>query len=219
MSRITFFKNLKENDINKFQISTVMWEFDNIKDDFTRFKYEDSNKFDFIHERFDMISFGLGKIIRLAEIINYELSTAIFIYSKNKHDIESLCKLSKDCREIFGEKKTFKGFTFAKFAFLMSAILKMDSDFYRITDLNTKEKRKTFTKTLNYFIEDRNYFAHGHLELIGDNLRPHLQVVIENRDYYIKISEELINTYINTFQYLLDIIYNINRVSSNIPLH
>ncbi|RDI13110.1 hypothetical protein [Flavobacterium sp. AG291] len=217
MSRITFFKNFKEDDINKFHTSTIILKLKTKENDFTRIHYDYTDEFDFLYDRFNNITYALGKTIRLAEIINYELSTAIFIYTKNKYNIDSLCSLSKECERIFAEDKTFKGFSFAKFAFLLSAILKIDADFYKIEELNTREKRKLFTKTLNYFIEERNYFAHGHLELIGEKPDAYLKVVHQNKDYYIKLSQKLLNEYLKTFKFLLKIIYNINIVSSNIP--
>tara|TARA_B100001105_G_C22289726_1_gene399018 strand:+ start:87 stop:851 length:765 start_codon:yes stop_codon:yes gene_type:complete len=152
----------------------------------------------------------IAKTSQLSEIINYNIDTIIRLYLQ-KNKFKDVVQRNSKCRELSEFENTHK-FDFIKFAKLLSCILNTDKDFRIIEQINTKDKIKYFTGTLYSYILDRNYYTHGYLMINKRNYQPILSILENASDYYVFITDKLLNENFKAFKYIENILVSINKV-------
>lgn len=208
--RLTIYKKNDEINIDNFSYASVILDLTNIELN----QVTDSSNYALLFEKFDQYSTRIGKIIRLSEIINYDLETTIRIYLQ-KNKLKDVVNRNSKCKELSNYENTYD-FDFTKFKKLLSCIINSDPKFKVIEKLNSKEKIKIFTKTLHSYIVDRNYYTHGYLFIRIPSYEPLLSIVYQNSDHFIVITDKIIQDNLQTFIFLESIIKDINKVCSDL---
>lgn len=199
-------------DIDNFNFASVMIEFNNKNVDEIEALVSNSSSDELLFERFNYYSSRIGKIVRLSEIINYDVETIIRIYLQER-TLKDVTGRRSRYKELSVYENTYR-FDFTKFSKLLSCIINSDSNFEIIEKLDSKEKRKVFTRRLNNFIKNRNYYTHGYLFIRIPSYEPLISVVCENSDHHIHINDDIIKNDFETFLNLKTIMDDITKVCS-----
>lgn len=159
-------------------------------------------------KRYNQLTYSIGKIIRLAEMNYDELGHFLKMYFNRNDFKEVRARLPKKCKQhlMFEEPKPefetqpelekkpkFEDLTFGKQRNIFSCILKMDTIFHTIPELNTPEKRNYATDLYNKYIIDRDCYTHGKIFFHGNDLEPVLRVKKPGQEEsYVKISHQIL---------------------------
>ena len=166
-----------------------------------------------LYKRFDDLTFKIGKAVRFSEIINNDLNKCIKTYSE-KFDLANLTNRNSKCREL--KKYDFnKNLTFMQLKQVLSCILKTETSLHKIERLDSSEKRKKFTTHLTSFILNRDYLVHGNLHFLHPEFVPVLKIVENNNQKFLKITNELLQNTLFVFNYLVQILGEINYKLQN----
>lgn len=158
--------------------------------------------------KFNGYTYGIGKIVRLAEINNDRLSRFV----KNYFDLNDLEQFY--CRNAESSKlteydiaKNINSLTFGNLVNILRNIVKTDNSFHSIPGLSSESKRKEFRKMYFDYVEDRDYFTHGILFFEYPGFMPILRVKGKNgEEFFINYSKEIFLSNLTTFNYLFDIV-------------
>ncbi|HTB52446.1 MAG TPA: hypothetical protein VK718_06715 [Ferruginibacter sp.] len=140
--------------------------------------------------------------VRVAEALNDNLRAFLIRYSQYKKSNETIEINQMD---------------FMKLRDKLSEIIKKDSIFRSIGELENSTKRKIFTKTFTFFIEDRNIYTHGilHVRLL-DNF---VIITYLDKKYNFKascvIDKEIVQSYFNTYVWLSQILEEMGKLLIN----
>jgi hypothetical protein len=161
-----------------------------------------------IYEKYDDITYKIGKAVRISELINDELQRCIQSYD-NKIGISNLINRSAKGREL-GKYDFSKLLTFMQLKQTLSCIVKTEEKIWQLEDLNTSEKRNHLTKTLTNFIFNRDFLVHGTLHFLYPEFKPILKISDHNKNHkYFIFKDELIKKTIIDYNYLKKNIGNI----------
>lgn len=217
MTASFFTKRDVENDQNEF-IDTLVFptiQFLQKEDNQKKFNLLIDEKF-FTKElgiKFNRYTYGIGKIVRLAEINNDRLSRFI----KNYFDLNDLKKFytrNAECTKLakYEIDKNINNLTFGNLVNILRNIVKTDSSFYSIQYLSSESKRKEFRKIYVDYVEDRDFFTHGILFFEYPGFNPVLKVKSKNgEEFFINYSKEIFHSNLTTFNYLYDIVEEMNE--------
>ncbi len=154
-----------------------------------------------IYEKYDDITYRIGKAVRISELINDQLQSCIQLYN-NKIGITNLMNRNAKCRELI--KYDFsKLLTFMQMKQTLSCIIKTEKKIWQIEDLHTPERRNQFTKTLTNFVFNRDFLVHGTLHFLYPEFTPILKISDHNKNHkYFIFKDELISKTIIDYNYL-----------------
>lgn len=167
--------------------------------------------------KFNGYTYGIGKIVRLSEINSNKLSSFIMNYFMTK-DIEEFYKRNSDCEKLreYQIKENINILTFGNMVNILRNIVKTDTCFHSLKNLSTKDKRKAFRKTFVDYVKDRDCFTHGILFFEYPSFEPILKVKDKDgNDYYINYSKEIFLSNLQTFNYLFDIVSEMEESMKN----
>lgn len=167
-----------------------------------------------VYEKFNNLTYSLGKMVRLAEYNADRLSKLIEQYF-SIHPSDEVLNRNSDCRKClqYGVEENFGKLTFGNLKSILSCIVKTDTSLHSVPELDTTEKRKEFTKIYHNYIEDRDRFTHGILFFLYPYLIPILRVkTAESEDQYITYSKEVFLSNLETFDYLDSVLSKIRAV-------
>jgi hypothetical protein len=130
------------------------------------------------YERFNQITYSIGKIIRLAELNLDSLIGLIETYF-SANDYESVRNKNKRCRKCpeFDRESKFKALSFEQLRGILSCIVKTDSQFHGIEGLTDSSVISHFTSTYHDYIYDRDCYTHGKLFFKFPEYEPVLRVI------------------------------------------
>lgn len=158
------------------------------------------------YKEYNGYTYGLGKLIRLSEIINDKLQSVIDLYLVD-NDIDAIINRNSDCKKRTSLKDIeLTEFTFENLRGLLSCIIKTDTEIQKIDLLNSNDKRKKLSKILHGYIEDRDKYVHGKLFFLYPNYTPVLRVKNKTEQYYIKYEKGVFTSSLQTFQYLFNVL-------------
>lgn len=165
---------------------------------------------------FNGYTYGVGKIVRLAEINNDNLHKFIKKYFR-KNDLETFYKKSTECAKLINyeirEKLEF--LTYGNLKNIMRQIIKNDTAFHTIEELNNANKRRHFRQTYENYVVDRDRFTHGKLFFLYPDFDPVLRIRENNGDSkYINYSKEIFLSNLQTFDYLEKVLSQMNLILS-----
>lgn len=161
-----------------------------------------------IYEKYNDITYRIGKAVRISELINDELQRCIQSYD-NKIGMTNLINRNAKCREL-GKYDFSKLLTFMQLKQTLSCIIKTEEKIWQFEDFNTSEKRNHFTKTLTNFIFNRDFLVHGTLHFLYPEFEPILKISDHNKNQkYFIFKDELIRKTIIDYSYLQKNIGNI----------
>lgn len=100
------------------------------------------------YKKFNDLTYSIGKLNRLAESNLDRLQNFISYYFHNK-DYKEFVTANKKCNDQINYEVTdnFSKLSFMQLKNLLSCIIKSDTQFHQILDLDNGEKRNYFTKT------------------------------------------------------------------------
>lgn len=164
--------------------------------------------------KFNNYTYGIGKIVRLAEINNDRLSSFIKNYF-DLNDLEQFYSRNAECKKLSEfeiAKKKINNLTFGNLVNILRNIVKTDNCFHSIEGLSSKSKRKKFRKIYVDYVEDRDCFTHGILFFEYPGFEPVLRVKSKNgEEFFINYSKEIFLSNLETFNYLFDIVQEMNE--------
>jgi len=163
---------------------------------------------------FNGYTYGVGKIVRLAEINNDNLHNFIKEYF-HKNDLEAFYQRNADCAKIRDYKieENLEFLTFGNLKNIMRLIIKTDTSFYEIEQLNDANKRKQFRQTYENYVVDRDRFTHGKLYFLYPYFSPVLRIrENDGKSYYINYSKEIFLSNLETYDYLEDVLSKMKQV-------
>jgi len=166
---------------------------------------------------FNGYTYGVGKIVRLAEINNDNLHNFIKDYF-HKNDLEAFYKRNADCAKIqkykIEEKVEF--LTTGNLKNIMRLIIKTDTSFHKIEELNDPNKRKHFRQTYENYVVDRDRFTHGKLYFLHPDFNPVLRIrENDGKSYYVNYSKEIFLSNLETYDYLETVLSQMKQVLDN----
>ncbi|MEJ7677205.1 MAG: hypothetical protein WKG06_04895 [Segetibacter sp.] len=164
--------------------------------------------------KFNGYTYGVGKIIRLAEINNDNLHNFIKEYFY-KNDIESFYNRNAECAKIreYKIEKNIETLTFGNLKNILRLILKTDSSFHKIDELNDDIKRKQFRQSYENYIVDRDRFTHGKLYFLYPDFEPVLRIKdTVGKSQYINYSKDIFLSNLLMFDFLEDVITKMNQL-------
>ena len=171
---------------------------------------------DFI-SNYELLSCKISKLSRLSESINRNLKTFYGFYINN-NPLSEIVNRNSQCKKMknFEQKKEF---TFNELKSILSCVIKTDNNFHEIEELNTAEKRKRFTKTLQDYITDRNGFTHGALFYLYPNYKPVLEVKPPNEKmHYIMIDDDVLLSNMKVHKYIRKVLTKVIKISQGFKL-
>ncbi len=157
----------------------------------------------------------VGKLIRLGEFINGDLSETIKKYLL-KYSINEISNRNSDCKKclIYDVDNNFHKLTFGNLKNILSCIIKTNADLHVIEKLNTKEKRNNFTAIFTNYIYDRDRYVHGHLFFHYDGkMLPILKV--KSQEFlieFISFEYEVFKDNLLTYNFLNSILNKVQSV-------
>ena len=166
------------------------------------------------NEKFNRLTYSLGKINRLAESNLDRLQGFIRHYFHVNNFNDTVAKFKK-CNEYAGYdiSDNFSKLSFMQLRNLFSCIIKSDTTFHGIEELNSGEKRNSFTKTYADYVYDRDCYTHGQLFLHYPDFNPILRVKPPNKkEHYISLTEEILWDNLATYQYLEDVTTKMSNI-------
>lgn len=164
--------------------------------------------------KFNGYTYGVGKIVRLAEINYDNLHYFIRDYFK-KNDLEVFYKRNAECERIreYDIEKNLEVLTYGNLKNIMRLIIKTDNSFYEIEELNDSHKRRRFRQVYENYIVDRDRFTHGKLYFLYPDFEPILRVRENNgSNYYINYSKDIFLSNLEVFDYLENVISKMKQV-------
>lgn len=151
----------------------------------------DIGKRDELYTKFNKLTYSIGKLIRLSELINSLLKDSLKRYL-SKNSINEIVERNSKCREL--KKYDFnKDLSFMQMKQVLSCIIKTDKTLHSLEEFNTVEKRNKFTSDLDNYIYDRDCYVHGTLFFLYPNYTPILKVNPPNKvEHYVSLSEKIL---------------------------
>lgn len=142
------------------------------------------------------------------------MKRTIKLYLTN-NDLTEIKKRNRKCKEI--DKYNFeKDLTFGELRNVLSCILKTDKDFEKFSDLETAEKRNSFSKLFDNYIVDRDCYTHGILTFLYPSFEPILKVKPPNsEEHYVGISVKILRDNLLMYEHIDKILSEINQVWQN----
>ena len=165
------------------------------------------------YEKFNKLTYSLGKLNRLAESNLDRLLYFVRYYFHNK-DYNEFVTANKKCRDQIDYDVTdnFNKLSFMQLKNLLSCIIKSDTEFHQIPELDSGEKRNYFTRTYANYVYDRDCFTHGQLFLHYPNFNPILRVKPPGKkEHYIDITEEVLWDNLLIYQLLDDTLTKLSQ--------
>ncbi|MCM4157829.1 hypothetical protein [Gramella sp. AN32] len=164
-----------------------------------------------IYEKFNRITYSIGKLNRLAELINDKLKRTIALYLAN-NKIEEILERNKKCKDL--KKYNFqKDLTFGELRNVFSCIIKTDKEFEQFEELEDGEKRNDFSKLFDGYINDRDSYTHGILSFLYPDFDPILKIKPPNtEEHYVGISERILRDNLLTYDKIDQLLDKINLV-------
>lgn len=162
-------------------------------------------------------TYGVGKIVRLAEINNDHLHSFIKEYF-HKNDLEAFYKRSADCAKIkdYQVEEKIEFLTYGNLKNILGLIVKTDTSFYNIEEFKDPNKRKQFRRIYENYVLDRDRFTHGKLYFLYPDFNPVLRVRgNDGKDFYITYSKEIFLSNLETFDFLEVVLSKMKQVLEN----
>lgn len=166
---------------------------------------------DEIYNKFNHLTYSIGKLNRLAELIYDKLKRTISLYLAVTK-MEDITARNKKCSEI--EKYNFdKDLTFGELRNVFSCIIKTDKEFEQFLELDSGEKRNKFSKLFDDYIIDRDCYTHGILSFLYPDFEPILKVKPPNsEEHYVGLSEKILRDNLLTYKLIDKVLSEINQV-------
>jgi len=164
--------------------------------------------------KFNGYTYGIGKIVRLAEINSDHLHNFITDYFF-KNDIKDFYQRNANCAKVREYKIEEKSahLTFGNLKNILRLIIKTDAAFYEIEELNDSNKRSNFRKTYDNYVVDRDRFTHGKLFFLYPDFNPILRIKEKDgKDCYINYSQEIFLSNLHTYDYLEKVLAKMTQV-------
>jgi len=151
-----------------------------------------------IYEKFNDLTYSIGKIIRLSEMVHQSLKSLVESYLF-KNNLEEVFERNSKCKNL--KKYDFtKDLTFMQLKQTFSCILKTDKNFHQFEDLNDAKKREEFTQMLTNYIIDRDCYVHGTLYFFYPDYIPILKVKPPGKiEHYVSINENVLRDNLAAF--------------------
>lgn len=164
-----------------------------------------------IYKKFNRLTYSIGKLNRLAELIYDKLKRTISLYLAI-NDLEELTERNKKCKDL--KKYNFqKDLTFGELRNVFSCIIKTDKEFEQFTEIDSGEKRNKFSKIFDDYIVDRDCYTHGILSFLYPDFEPILKVKPPNsEEHYVGLSEKILRDNLLTYKMIDGILNDINQV-------
>jgi len=164
-----------------------------------------------IYKKFNRLTYSIGKLNRLAELIYDKLKRTISLYLA-VNELEELTERNKKCKDL--KRYNFKkDLTFGELRNVFSCIIKTDSELEQFSELDTGEKRNKFSKLFDNYIVDRDCYTHGILSFLYPEFEPILKVKPPNsEEHYIGITEKILRDNLLTYKKIDEILSEINQV-------
>lgn len=164
-----------------------------------------------IYKKFNRLTYSIGKLNRLAELIYDKLKRTISLYLA-VNDLEELKERNKKCKDL--KKYDFnKDLTFGQLRNVFSCIIKTDKEFEQFSDLDNGEKRNDFSKLFDNYIVDRDSFTHGILSFLYPDFEPILKIKPPNSDeHYVGLSEKILRDNLLVYKKIDGVLSEINEV-------
>ena len=165
---------------------------------------------DDIYKKFNQLTYSIGKLNRLAELIYDKLKRTVSLYLA-VNDLEKLTERNKKCKDL--KKYNFeKDLTFGELRNVFSCVIKTDKEFEQFTELDSGEKRNKFSKLFDDYIVDRDCYTHGILSFLYPNFEPVLKVKPPNSDeHYVGLTEKVLRDNLLTYKHIDGILSKINQ--------
>ena len=154
--------------------------------------------------KFNGYTYGIGKIVRLAEINNDKLQKFITKYFQNNL-LEEFFAKSADCEKmrVYKIEEKLNTLTYGNLVNILRNIIKVDDSFNTISVLSTNKKRKDFRTRYVEYVKDRDAFTHGLLYFKYPEFEPILRIKnTTGKSYYINYSKEIFISNLKIFNYL-----------------
>lgn len=165
------------------------------------------------YEKFNKLTYSLGKINRLAES-NLDRLQYFIRYFFGIVDFKEFVTTYKKCNDQIEYDITdnFNKLSFMQLKNLLSCVIKSDTQFHDIEELNSGEKRNFFTRTYANYVYDRDCFTHGQLYFHYPDFNPILRVKPPGKkEHYILLTEDVLWDNLLVYQFLEDTITKLNE--------
>ncbi|WP_299679674.1 hypothetical protein [uncultured Dokdonia sp.] len=166
---------------------------------------------DDIYKKFNRLTYSIGKLNRLAELIYDKLKRTISLYLA-VNELEELTERNKKCKDL-KKYNLKKDLTFGELRNVFSCIIKTDSEFEQFSELDSGEKRNKFSKLFDNYIVDRDCYTHGILSFLYPEFEPILKVKPPNsEEHYVGLTEKILRDNLLTYQKIDGILSEVNQV-------
>ena len=145
-------------------------------------------------EKFNKLTYSIGKLIRLAELnfdrLHYFIGT--YFHFNSLDDFFNRNKKCQECKS-YDTSNNFTKLTFGQLRNIFSGILKTETKFINIDGLKTPEERSNLSKVYDHYIYDRDCYTHGKLFFLYPDFRPVLRVKPPNKgEHFVELTEDIL---------------------------
>jgi hypothetical protein len=145
-------------------------------------------------EKFNKLTYSIGKLIRLAELnldrLHYFVTT--YFYFNSLDDFFARNKKCKECSK-YDTSNNFTELSFGELRNFFSGILKTETKFRNIDELKTPKERNNLSKVYDNYIYDRDCYTHGKLFFLYPDFRPVLRVKPPNKkEHFVELTEDIL---------------------------
>jgi hypothetical protein len=166
---------------------------------------------DDIYKKFNRLTYSIGKLNRLAELIYDKLKRTISLYLA-VNELEELRERNKKCKDL-QEYNFERDLTFGQLRNVFSCIIKTDKEFEQFSELENGEKRNNFSKLFDVYIIDRDCYTHGILSFLYPGFEPILKVKPPNsEEHYVGLTEKILRDNLLTYKKIDKLLSEINQV-------
>lgn len=164
-----------------------------------------------VYRKFNEITYSIGKLNRLAELVYDKLKNIIRLYL-SVNDLNDITARNKKCQEI-GKYRFEKDLTFGELRNIFSCIIKTDIEFEQFLELETGEKRNNFSRLFDNYIMDRDCYTHGILTFLYPSFEPILKVKPPNsEEHYVGISVKILRDNLLVYEHIDKLLSEIIQV-------
>ena len=145
-------------------------------------------------EKFNRLTYSIGKLIRLAELnldrLHYFVGT--YFHFNSLDDFFTRNKKCEECKK-YDTSNNFTKLSFGQLRNIFSCILKTETKFTNIDGLKTPEERSNLSKIYDNYIYDRDCYTHGKLFFLYPEFRPVLRVKPPNKEeHFVELTEDIL---------------------------